>query len=1160
MDPTSWSAYSQHLSRLGAINHPSGALSQQAQMNDLALTSSLQRQEHIAGYGNAGGPHPFLLAAAAAASHGLNPSQANHSDPSFNANLFANYDASLFSSFPPGNKGHLSFPQGAAGLFKAVNRENEFSDLRTGFAAHCGMSPYSRNSDANNGLPSGSGHLFPNSVPPGAWRHSGIIPSSCGPFGVLPHETVLQRSHLVGRASDKLSVQASKQARASLQNAAFVEQDLSRGYRTILSSPARPQSSFVDGSNTSHSSLLSPQNDPFFSSVNENFFSSCSKNDFAAYSSYCSNVQSGVQRSSLSPYCYSPAFANFEPNAEKQDTPTTSTNSSANNANFSNFVPNSNVNGNTTHLHNGQISRQSVITSNVSNNSMIFESESHQQSPSYNIKEPYPFQASSAHANSCASNPNTNSSSGSGNARQATAAHNSHHSSGHSAYPPMSTPIPASTPAHTTPPSSMGQAYVPIPLPMSHDSGCSSVNSQSVMYHSPSNDGCYSTPGTCPSDSGSPSKQDMSQHSSPSVYSVDSSNLSINSGPYADGHPVRAHSNSDGNFTKGSGTNGRASSEMQESASESTKLIEEKLKDVSRRLIATTQQKDLASMLPLDMVKVNKESPYQPVNAQAVLNLPAHDKRANPRSGGSASNRNESFALSDTPSVLDFTPKIKSKRDHKHSQNGNSLPLNCTFSHLQNSRQHSTSPNSSDKEKPHKLDESETDYENTAVAGDMPNISDSSPLPVDLSQVTMNLRLKKSESSTSSEKKDNVFELNYDSIESSSEKWSIKKTNSPESENIKNIDTAENLSRDSDIKKIGKCQSPICRTPPLDDLSEESKKLCNSIEDDLGFLAGLSSDPDVEDSASKGSFSEKKSKKDQGFLQSFLTFLESSNEPPPGSTDPVNLESKNEKPESSESQLKSDEKKDNVPVDKVEDSKSGLIDQHDDKDNFDEAPSLDPTLFGCTTLQKEMVVPNPEAPSFSSDEDENSTQGIFDSVAMAIQRLCEDNEDEHSDKNKNATLKCSSSMDNPTSLANAAEPSSSAEQMTENEKLPVEDKTDDCSIKSACVVKGRKSKRRKARHLLVIKVKRAADRSPNSVTKQPIPEKSMSTRSSVKDVQILKTVQKGNSRRPLMRKCKERGLRKRSSASARSKFRKIIFLVLIYLLCRALIFIIKFDI
>lgn len=1138
MDPTSWSAYSQHLSRLGAINHPSGALSQQAQMNDLALQSSLQRQEHIAGYGNAGGPHPFLLAA----SHGLNPSQANHNDPSFNANLFANYDASLFSSsFPPGNKGHLSFPQGAAGLFKAVNRENEFNDLRTGFS-HCGISPYSRNSDGNSGLPSGSGHLFPNSMPPGSWRHSAMIPSSCGPFGVLPHETVLQRSHLVGRASDKLSVQAaSKQARASLQNPSFVEQDLSRGYRTILSSPARPPSSFVDGSNTSHSSLLSPQNDPFFSSVNENFYSSCSKNEFAPYSSYCSNVQSGVQRSSISPYCYSQAFANFEPNAEKPDAPTTSTNSSAN-ANLTNFVPNSNLNGNPSHLHNGQISRQSVITSNVSNNSMIFESESHPNS--YNIKEPYPYQPGAAHSNSCASHQSTSSgggssSGGSTSSRQtAASAHNNHQSSGQSVYPPMSTPIPASTPAHTTPPSSMGQAYVPIPLPMSHDSGCSSVNSQSVMYHSPSNDGCYSTPGTCPSDSGSPAKQDVSQHSSPSVYSIESSNLSINSGPFVDGHPVRAHSNSDGNLPKSGVTNGGMSSDVHDSNSDSAKLIEEKLKDVTRRLIASTKSKEmeLASMIPLDMVKVNKENSYQSVNSQAVLNNPAHEKHVNPiapRSGVSLSNKSELFGLSDSSSVLDFTPKSDVKPKHRRKSN-NPLPLNCTYSHLQNSHQHSPSPDSSDKERTSKLNQSDNELENSVITSDMPNVSNASPLPVDLSQVTMNLSVKKSESSVNSEKKE-MFELNYDSMEASSDKWSIKKSDTPEDEKIQNIDVAENLSRDSDTKKINK--SPICRTPPLDDLSDESKKLCNSIDDELGFLTGLSSDPDVEDSASKGSFSEKKSKKDQGFLQSFLTFLESSNDPPV-SSDPINLERKNDK--SSESQLKSQEKKNDLSVDKVEDSKSGLIDQPDDKDNFDETPSLDPTLFGCTTLQKEMVVPNPEAPSFSSDEDENSTQGIFDSVAMAIKRLCEDNEDDHNEKIKSIIPKCNSSVDDPATLTSVMEATNSSQQKTESAELSKEGNVEECSIKNACVFKTRRGKRRKARHLLVIKVKRAEDKSPNNTVKA-VPEKPRSTRSSTKEVQILKTVQKGNyPRRTLRRKCKERGMRRRGANASRSKYHKLI--------------------
>ncbi|GIX98034.1 DUF4211 domain-containing protein [Caerostris darwini] len=938
MDPTSWSAYSQHFSRLGAsMNHPPGPLSQQAQMNDIALSSSLPRQEHIPGYGNAGGPHHFLLAA----SHGLNPSQANHNDPSFNANLFAaNYDASLFStSFPPANKGHLSsFPQGAAGLFKAVNRENDFNDLRTGFS-HCGMPPYGRNSEGNNGLPGtpglGSGHLFPNSMPPGSWRHSGIIPSQCGPFGVLPHETVLQRSHLVGRGGEKLSVQTSKQSRSSLPSSSFVEQDLSRGYRTILSSPARPPSSYVDSTNTSHSSILSPQNDPYFSSVSDNYYSSCSKNDFAAYSSYCSNVQPGVQRSSISPYCYPQSFGNFEANVEKQDVPTTSTNSSAN-SNFSNFVPNNSLNGNPTHLHNGQISRQSVITSNINNNSAMYNSESHPPNHSYNTRESYPYPPGAAHATSCLPTHPTNSRGEVNSGRQSVAHmnnnNNNHHSSsGQNLYPPMSTPIPASTPAHTTPPSSsMGQAYIPTPLPMSHDSGCSSVNSQSVMYHSPSNDGCYSTPGTCHSESGSPAKQDLSQHSSPSVYSVESSNLSINSGNFVENAHVRPHSSSEMNYNI---MNGGVGSDVHESTSDSSKVVDENLREVGPTLMTSdcrSQPKDihLPQVLPIDMVKLNKDNAYQNTVDSRFDNRPAsvsvqgppHVKHVDPtissRSECAMNTKNEvfSFPSESSPPALDFTakgPKCKRSRKRKCDSNANPLPLNCTYSHLENNQSQLTSPTSTADTDNIKTPLSNTSVHNqcsTPICNDVPVIN-SSPHPVDLSH-SVDLSIKKQDSPPEKDLKDTLPDLNYETDKSTGGKWSlVKKEVLENDEEVIVVENAENLTVENNIEKeIPKSESPMCRTPPMDDLSDESKKLCNSIEEDLGFLAGLSSDPDVEDSVSKGSFSEKKSKKDKGFLQSFLTFLESSNEPTV-TTSGVNMEAKIEKKESPQESPKKEKKR-----------------------------------------------------------------------------------------------------------------------------------------------------------------------------------------------------------------------------------------------------------
>lgn len=1151
------------------MSHP--PLPQQPPINDLALPPGMVRERqdpppHIPpGYGN------FLLA--------------NHNDPSFNANLFAaNYDV-FAQSFPGGNKGHLaSFPQG--GLFKAVNRENDFNDLRTGFS-HCGMAAYGRGAEGNNGLSGGSGippgHLFPNSMPPGSWRHSGMIPNSCGPFGVLPHETVLQRSqHLVGRGGEKLSVQASKQSRSS----SFVEQDLGRGYhRTILSSPARPPSSYVDSSNTSHSSLLSPQSDPYFSSVSDNYYSSCSKNDFAAYSSYCSNVQSGVQRSSISPYCYPQSFGNFEPN-EKQDVPTTSTNTSAN-ANFTNFVPNSSLNGNhpASHHHNDQISRQSVITSNINNNSAMFNPESHQQNHSYNMREAYPYPPGAAHANSCIPAHPTNSRSETNGSRHAVAhMNNSHHSStAQNIYPPINTPIPASTPAHTTPPSSsMGQAYVPTPLPMSHDSGCSSVNSQSVMYHSPSNDGCYSTPGTCPSESGSPAKQDLSQHSSPSVYSIDSSNMSMSSAPFVEQHHHRSHSGSEANY------NGGLAPDAQDNTGDSaTKVvIEENLREVGPALVASDcrsqqqqQPKDahLPQVLPIDMVKLNKESAYQNAADARFDSRPASipmqgpplakhlDSPAPSRTECAVNVKNEGFPFSSSespPPALDFTSKDKVKckpsRKRKCEASVSPSPLNCTYSHLQNSESHLTSPESAADPEEVKTPSShasvgEQPSPAAEGAGDLPAVENSSPLPVDLSHsVKVTAAKPDSPPPEKKELKETLPNLNYETDKSSGGKWSLTKQDAGDSDSKAVIaaDIPENLTTQTSVEKeAAKRRSPLCRTPPLDDLSDESKKLCNSIEEDLGFLAGLSSDPDVEDSVSKGSFSDKKGKKEKGFLQSFLTFLESSNEPSVSGT-AVNLGVKEEKKDSRDSSPTKQEakvkKEDSPPAeDPKSDGDKTIIEESDDKDNFDEAPSLDPTLFGCSTLQKEMVVPNPEAPSFSSDEDENSTQGIFDSVAMAIQRLCEDNEEDHSEKgNKSSSSsKSGSSKKEMPVLTNMAETSTKDEEMPESSRALEDNPLGECTIKRSCVMRGRRGKRRKTRHLLVIKVKRTADKTPelpDSLKTTPV-KKTRKPRTP-KNVEILKNLP-NSQRRTLMRKCKEKGVRKKNSRATKSKYCEFFFFV-----------------
>ncbi|GIY98020.1 DUF4211 domain-containing protein [Caerostris extrusa] len=985
-------------------------------MNDIALSSSLPRQEHIPGYGNAGGPHHFLLAA----SHGLNPSQANHNDPSFQCK------------------------SGAAGLFKAVNRENDFNDLRTGFS-HCGMPPYGRNSEGNNGLPGtpglGSGHLFPNSMPPGSWRHSGIIPSQCGPF------------------------------------CSFVEQDLSRGYRTILSSPARPPSSYVDSTNTSHSSILSPQNDPYFSSVSDNYYSSCSKNDFAAYSSYCSNVQPGVQRSSISPYCYPQSFGNFEANVEKQDVPTTSTNSSAN-SNFSNFVPNNSLNGNPTHLHNGQISRQSVITSNINNNSAMYNSESHPPNHSYNTRESYPYPPGAAHATSCLPTHPTNSRGEVNSGRQSVAHmnnnNNNHHSSsGQNLYPPMSTPIPASTPAHTTPPSSsMGQAYIPTPLPMSHDSGCSSVNSQSVMYHSPSNDGCYSTPGTCHSESGSPAKQDLSQHSSPSVYSVESSNLSINSGNFVENAHVRPHSSSEMNYNI---MNGGVGSDVHESTSDSSKVVDENLREVGPTLMTI-------------------DSRFDNRPASVSVQGPPHVKHVDPtissRSECAMNTKNEvfSFPSESSPPALDFTAKgqkCKRSRKRKCDSNANPLPLNCTYSHLENNQSQLTSPTSTADTDNIKTPLSNTSLHNqcsTPVCNDVPVIN-SSPHPVDLSH-SVDLSIKKQDSPPEKDLKDTLPDLNYETDKSTGGKWSLVKKEVLENDDeVIVVENAENLTVENNIEKeIPKSESPMCRTPPMDDLSDESKSCAIVLKKILVSWLAYHLILMLKIVYQKEAFQKKKQKRQRIFTIFSDIFRK---------------------------QITSKEKKRGISSEEQKESDNkNLIVEPEDKDNFDEAPSLDPTLFGCSTLQKEMVVPNPEAPSFSSDEDENSTQGIFDSVAMAIQRLCEDNEEDHNDKgNKSSSSsKSNSSKKEMAPLTDLPEASGGVEEMQEDEEITKEDTVEECTIKRACVVKGRRGKRRRTRHLLVIKVKRTAEKTPvlpKNVKTTSTPRKTKRTRSADKEVEII---------------------------------------------------------
>lgn len=1009
----------------------------------------------------------------------------------------------------------------------------------------------------------------------GSWRHSGIMPSTCGPFGVLPHETVLQRSHLVGRGGEKIGVQVSKPSRSSLAAASsFVEQDLSRGYRSILSSPARPPSSFMDPNNASHTSLLSPQNDPYFSSVTDSYYSSCSKPDFGSYNSCCSNVQPGVQRSAISPYCYSQSFGAFDATIEKQDLSSAPNTTGSANSNFSNYVPNRNH----LHLQNGQISRQTVITSNTSNNSsVIYNTQSHQThaNHTYGQREIYSYTSGPSHSVSSVPHHsgNSNNSNSSNGSRQALTHLNSnqHSSIGQSLYPPMSTPIPASTPAHPTPPASIGQAYIPAPLVMNHDRTCSSVNSQPTMYNSPSSDACYSTTGTCPSESGSPAKHEMSQHSSPSVYSVDSSNLSMNGAPYVDPSRMQSHQNSEASYVASMVHDAMSAAMHDNSTNDSTsKLLDENLPVVDSDLISSEcpEQKEIhMSISSVNAVKVNKSSSYGnmqmgPVFASngVALHLPninnvSHDHHernssfSSQRAHCSSGNKCDVFPYSSNsspsqpPPIIDYTHKIKAKSKHNrkrkdvcHSED--TLPLNCSYS----APHHSGSSLSPPVISPENDEKDKIFHHNHLVDHMRPPshdklapLHDTSPLPVDLSHVSLNLSVKKQEVVTDPENIEgcsNVGDLNYEPSVISSNDWSLSACETDtEKTKVQNLCKNDDKVQPSD--KSENCDQSLCETSAVDDLSDEAKnKLCNSIEDDLGFLAELSSASDADDGVSKGSLSEKKSNKEQGFLQSFLTFLEVSEE---ASTAPssncqeskVEKEMVNKKVESSELRALSSEERSasendwlltkeggesmDENKDKCGDTKKSDMEDQDDKDNFDETPSLDPTLFGCSTLQKEMVVPNPEAPSFSSDEDENSSQGIFDSVAMAIKRLCEENEDEVHEKAKlQGEQDCKSDvLSTSKALEHEEEKLGNTSQNSEkqNEK-------NDCKEKSAISLSPKRRKRKRRRNLRshVSRVNKIQKRQV-SLPKKPI--------SKVTVISKGPEINRSHCmRRPLMRKCK----------------------------------------
>ncbi|XP_022244160.1 uncharacterized protein LOC106461481 [Limulus polyphemus] len=646
MDPATWSAYTQHYSRLGSAVSPAAAsFSQQAQLNELGLSSTFSRQDHVGGYGAGTTPHPFFLTP----HPGLNPPQpSNHVDTSFSSAsiLPPGYEHNLLSAQfqSAAAKSHFTGLPTGAGFLKAAHKEPDLSDLRGGFA-HRGMTPNHMTAGANmavamtgaTGL--GSGALFNPHMAAASWRHSNIVSSAGNPFGSFASEAVMPRSIGVENNNDKVQPQVSKSPRRSI-GGPLIDQDLAQTYRNILPSPARPPSSLIDSQNT-HSTSMNRQVDSYLNSMADLY---TSKPDFRAYSS---NSMIQVSHDSISQPVYSSsAYAPLDLHMEKQNVYNTQTEQKMSGATTDkeSFLPTPSVivspqfqhiqsqRQNTLASSSGAGSEsttangETLLSQNVQSIHSTHSSE-HQlgSSPEFNQEHIFNFgnnmQGHSPFASSAP--PSSKSHCSSGSATQEYSPQNMNQNTSpimQSTYPPMSTPTQAPTPVHPSPSVSVGQAYVPNSFVSSQEDATaiySSVITQAGTINS--NQTNFSTTHSDPSPS--PKSHYNGEHTAISQSSVESNHLDMSEQAFFDQlqNPIHSHNVEDNCVLDVVST--PLGSESQNCVSTSRNLMEEDLNMVQQNIRADDQNSPLCSMnTALGMEEARSQSANMQMNS--ILNGP----------------------------------------------------------------------------------------------------------------------------------------------------------------------------------------------------------------------------------------------------------------------------------------------------------------------------------------------------------------------------------------------------------------------------------------------------------------------------------------------------------------------------------------------------------
>ncbi|XP_013784691.1 uncharacterized protein LOC106468798 [Limulus polyphemus] len=647
MDPSTWSAYTQHYSRLGStVGSSPASFSQQAQLSELGLSSTLSRQDHVGSYSAGTTPHPFLLAP----HPGLNPPQPpNHVEASFNsANILSSgYEHNLLSAQfqSAAAKSHFTGLPTGAGFLKAARKEPDLSDLRGGFA-HRGMTPNHMGAGANmaaamtgtTGI--GSGALFNPHMAAASWRHSNIVSPAGNPFGSFSSETVMSRSLAVENSTDKLQTQVSKSPRGSI-GGQLNDQDLAQTYRNILPSPARPPSSLVDSQNT-YSSPLTRQTDSYLNSVAELY---ASKPDFRAYSS---NSMIPASHNLVSQPSYSSStYAPLDLHMEKQNGYNTQSEQkmSDGTTDKESFLPTTSVIV-SPQFHHIQTQRQGPITNrsgseetngngetlmsqNVQNIHSTHSSK-HQlgSSPEFNEEHIFNFgnnmQEHSPFASSAP--PSSKSHCSSGSATQDYSPQNISHNTSpvmQSTYPPMSTPTQAPTPVHPSPSVSVGQAYVPNSFVSSHEDATaiySSVITQAgTVSSNQTNFSAQSDP------SSSPKSRYNGEHTAISQSSVESNHLDMSEQAFFDQLQNQMHSHNVEENCVLDVVSTPLGSDSQNGVSASRNLMEEDHNMVHSNVQAEDQDSPLCSInSALGMEETRTQSASMQMNSMLNGPQPLH--------------------------------------------------------------------------------------------------------------------------------------------------------------------------------------------------------------------------------------------------------------------------------------------------------------------------------------------------------------------------------------------------------------------------------------------------------------------------------------------------------------------------------------------------------